>query len=87
MRIDLDWLLIGPHDVGILRRRCDTKGWHEVKRDINRGKVDYYQIDEALKDQTSLNFQVFNGIKNFLNIRKHLLRFLAFPISVSLPFH
>jgi len=48
----------------------NTKGWHEVKRDINRGKVDYYQIDEALKDQTSLNFQVFNGIKNFLNIRK-----------------
>ena len=48
----------------------NTKGWHEVKREINRGKVDYYQIDEALKDQTSLNFQVFNGIKNFLNIRK-----------------
>ena len=48
----------------------NMKGWHEVKRDINRGKVDYYQIDEALKDQTSLNFQVFNGIKNLLNIRK-----------------
>ena len=48
----------------------NMKGWHEVKRDINRGKVDYYQIDEALKDQTSLNFQVFNGIKSFLNIRK-----------------
>ena len=48
----------------------NSRGWHETKRDINRGQVNFYEIVEDLKDENSLKFQIFNGIKELLEKRK-----------------
>ena len=42
----------------------NTKGWHE-ERDINRGKVDYYQIDEAKKIKRLSIFKFLTALKIF----------------------